>query len=443
MNAFYKLKANIHKLLTKTQRRKQMAACGFFISTAFLVSFSIFATAPEAIPQASSEKAWPVSTLKVKPGQLAPIFSAYGKVETNGTANLRTDIVAEIISVNVKEGQWVVKGDVLVELRKDELALKVEDQEADLRQEQAILDSIETKHRLLQRSTKSFKTVYLLSQKKLKRYEDLFRNKMISQSVHDEVVQQANQQSIAYQIHMRQLADYPNQIAQQKAQIERVSSQLKQALINYAKTEITAPFSGPVLEVSASVGAYSSFSIPLVKMADASASEIRAPVSNEYIDRFRQYLQQNRQVLATTMINNVQFELRLNRLSRNVKAGNSGLDAFFEIKNSDVRNLPEIGRVVHIKVILPMESNVIALPVQSIYENDRIYRVEENRLNAVNVDRIGDYETPDGQYRVLVRSNTLHAGEQIITTQLPRAISGLLVDPVETADSVNLQVSET
>jgi len=443
MNAFYKLKANIHKLLTKTQRRKQMAACGFFISTAFLVSFSIFATAPEAIPQASSEKAWPVSTLKVKPGQLAPIFSAYGKVETNGTANLRTDIVAEIISVNVKEGQWVVKGDVLVELRKDELALKVEDQEADLRQEQAILDSIETKHRLLQRSTKSFKTVYLLSQKKLKRYEDLFRNKMISQSVHDEVVQQANQQSIAYQIHMRQLADYPNQIAQQKAQIERVSSQLKQALINYAKTEITAPFSGPVLEVSASVGAYSSFSIPLVKMADASASEIRAPVSNEYIDRFRQYLQQNRQVLATTMINNVQFELRLNRLSRNVKAGNSGLDAFFEIKNSDVRNLPEIGRVVHIKVILPMESNVIALPVQSIYENDRIYRVEENRLNAVNVERIGDYETPDGQYRVLVRSNTLHAGEQIITTQLPRAISGLLVDPVETADSANLQVSET
>jgi multidrug efflux pump subunit AcrA (membrane-fusion protein) len=437
MKAYYNLKNRTRILITKTPRRKRVAACISILLSAALISFSIFATAPEAVTQVSREKAWPVSILSIKPSDLAPLISTYGKIEANNIAMLRTDVVAEIVAVKVKEGQWVDKGDVLVELRKDELALKLADQKADLLQKQAIMTSIKTENRLLRKTTDNFKSVYQLSQKKLKRYEDLFEKKMISQSVYDEVVQQANQQSIAYQMHMRQLADFPNQLAQQKALIARVSSQVKRAELNYDKAEITAPFSGPVLEVSAAVGGYTSFSVPLVKLADAEAFEIRAPIPGTYIERFREYLSQNKNVNATTAINHQQYTLRLTRLSRNVKAGSSGLDAFFRIEGTKTENLPEIGRVVDLKVVLPLEPEAIALPVQSIYENDRIYRVEDNRLQAVNIERIGDYETPDGQYRVLVRSESLHSGEQIITTQLPRAISGLLVEPIGTGDSGN------
>jgi hypothetical protein len=106
------------------------------------------------------------------------------------------------------------------------------------------------------------------------------------------------------------------------------------------------------------------------------------------------------------------------------------LDAFFRLDALYEGRLPEIGRVVDLTVTMPVEVDVVALPMQSIYENDRIYRVNDKRLEAITVQRVGDYLTESGQYRILVRSPSLQAGESIITTQLPRAISGLLVDPV-------------
>jgi hypothetical protein len=87
---------------------------------------------------------------------------------------------------------------------------------------------------------------------------------------------------------------------------------------------------------------------------------------------------------------------------------------------------------------------VVALPVQSIYENDRIYAIrdvatndssqldgagQEYRLEAITIERVGEAQAEDGQHRILVRSPEISAGQKIITTQLPRAISGLLVKP--------------
>ncbi len=63
------------------------------------------------------------------------------------------------------------------------------------------------------------------------------------------------------------------------------------------------------------------------------------------------------------------------------------------------------------------------MPVQSIYENDRVYEVVDDRLQALTVERVGDHATDAGEYRILVRGDGLHAG-RIITTQLPKAISG-------------------
>ena len=69
--------------------------------------------------------------------------------------------------------------------------------------------------------------------------------------------------------------------------------------------------------------------------------------------------------------------------------------------------------------------------MQSIYENNRVYRVEKDRLKAVQVEQIGDYVNEEGDYQILVRSTDISAGDKLITTQLPRAITGLLVDAID------------
>ena len=53
----------------------------------------------------------------------------------------------------------------------------------------------------------------------------------------------------------------------------------------------------------------------------------------------------------------------------------------------------------------------------------------EYRLQAITIERVGEAQAEDGQHRILVRSPEISAGQKIITTQLPRAISGLLVEP--------------
>ena len=72
----------------------------------------------------------------------------------------------------------------------------------------------------------------------------------------------------------------------------------------------------------------------------------------------------------------------------------------------------------------------MALPAQAIYENDRVYLVTNNRLQATTIERIGEFKAPSGADQVLVRGAKLATGADVMTTALPKAISGLLVDPI-------------
>ena len=119
----------------------------------------------------------------------------------------------------------------------------------------------------------------------------------------------------------------------------------------------------------------------------------------------------------------------LARLASNVREGHSGIDSFFRVATPATTALT-IGRVLKLSIELPAEADVVALPVQSIYENDRVYQVVDDRLQALTIERVGDHSTDAGEYRILVRGEGLHAGTRIITTQLPKAISGLRVQPI-------------
>lgn len=420
----------VQSRLERFPRLRKMSAGLGFLALATLISFSLFATAPKPVTPVNVEKAWPVSVQTIAPENLAPVFSSYGKVESNTISEISVPVAAEVASVRVREGDWAAAGDVLMTLRADELQAIVKAREADLRQQSALLDSIQTEYRMMKETDQHYESVYRLAQKKLQRQEELLEKRMISQALLDEAIQEASGRTIEYQGHVRALADFPSRIAQQEAQVAQAEAQLQLANINLGHAEIRAPFSGPVLEMFTAVGDRTAPGTALLSIADASEFIVRAPVPNIYIDRFRTALEEGQSVNAAVSLNGVEFSLPLDRLSNNVRDGQSGLDAFFRFDALLPQRLPEIGRVVDLNVTMPVEANVVALPVQSIYENNRIYQVKNNRLEAIEVQRVGDYLGASGQFQVLVRSRALQAGQDIITTQLPRAISGLLVEAV-------------
>ena len=92
-----------------TQRGRQFALCGTIIGAALLTSASIFATGPSATPNAHVEKAWPVSVAIAQPDAIRPNFAAFGRLEANRTAHLRSDLVARIDQVHVQGLDRIVR----------------------------------------------------------------------------------------------------------------------------------------------------------------------------------------------------------------------------------------------------------------------------------------------------------------------------------------------
>ena len=413
--------------------RRFLAGVGFIVA-ALLASVSIFATGPTAVPEERREKAWPVSVLEVEPAPIRPTFTAYGRVESSNVTHLRTDLNAEVEAVHVREGDWVEAGAPLIRLNDRELQLDLLERQAELAELSAALESTRIEQEMFTESTEHYRSMRQVAQKKLERHQDLMAKRLISQSLLDEVTAQANQANIQYQTHMRTLADFPNRLAAQQAAVDRARAQVSQVELDIEKTTVRAPYGGPILGVFVAPGDRSNIGATLADIADASAFEVRVQIPERFGPRLHDNLRNSRIVTAVTASGSV---LTLSRLSGHVKPGQSGLDAFFELQALEGAPNTALGRLLELAVTLPEEQAVVALPVQSLYENDRIYAVREQlidavpefRLEAITVERVGELQGRDGKYRILVRSPSLSAGQRIITTQLPRAISGLLVEP--------------
>jgi hypothetical protein len=128
---------------------------------------------------------------------------------------------------------------------------------------------------------------------------------------------------------------------------------------------------------------------------------------------------------ASVSLNGKDYKLTLDRLSAEASASQGGIDAFFTLNGN--QNI-EVGRNLQLKVKLPTEANVVAIPALALYGQNRIYRIVEGRLESLAVQRVGEWTNADGTSLTLVRSSKLQNGDDILVTQLPNAVTGLLVE---------------
>ena len=115
-----------------------------------------------------------------------------------------------------------------------------------------------------------------------------------------------------------------------------------------------------------------------------------------------------------------------------IERGQGGVDAFFNIIGE--KHLIELGRTVSVFVDLPEEANVFALPATAVYGANNVYRIQDNRLSMVQVERVGDYRNGQWGSWILFRSKNLSDGDMILANQLPNAVEGLKVDILTQTD---------
>lgn len=413
---------SIKEMLVRS-RLAGVGVLGVFVALAALV----VATGPESEPLVRSEKAWPVSVKIAEPGEVAPTLIAFGRVESRQLANLKTSITALVDEMLVAEGDWVDKGEVLIVLRDEELVLVHKMAQAEHASRVAGWQTARTELELAQSITPHHRELKQIADAKLKRHLDLYNSSMVSNAVVDEARREASERAITLARHLADLKVLPRKIEQRDAAVTEAAALVAQAQIDLDQTRLRAPFSGRVIQTLVAPGDRSIPGTPLIQVANYDQLEIRTAIPADLGRKIRMQLESGARVAAIGTLDDQQVELVLDRLSGDVKPGQSGIDAFFVTAAGEQL---DIGRVVNLAITLPAEQNVVVLPIQSLYERGRIYRVDGNRLEGLDVEQVGDYVDESGIYRVLVRSVQISAGDRVITTQLPRAITGLLVEPI-------------
>jgi HlyD family secretion protein len=172
------------------------------------------------------EKAPEVQTTLVKRAQIVQKVSASGKIQPKTQVNISADVSAKITRLDVKEGDWVEKGDFLLELDRERYLASVESEEANVRSAQANAN-------LVKENVDQTERVY-------KRARELLERKLESQAAFDSA-------QAAYQVEVARFQSA-------KDQVEQARGRLKQARDDLSKTTIYAPMSGTISDLNKEQG---------------------------------------------------------------------------------------------------------------------------------------------------------------------------------------------
>lgn len=411
---------------------------------------------PKAPAKPVTEQVWGVSSQLVELQDIAPEITLYGSIEAGETAQLSSTVSAFVTQVNISRGDSIKKGQKLVVLDDSELRLTLAQRKASVRDvearikseinsdktnqqafiiEQQLLAINQTNFQALIKSEiNSDKTnqqallieqqLQAVNQKNFERQQQLVAQKLAPTSRLEDATRALQQQQLSLLNRKNTNSDHPNRIAQLESQLTQSKIQLQFALLDVERTQIVAPFDGRVLSVDTALGNRVRNGDRVVKLYNIQSLELRSQIPARYLPMM-QTADSGRGLEASTFHQGRTYRLTLDRLSAEASSSQGGIDAFFSLGGS--QNI-EVGRNLQVKVKLPIQKNVAALPELAIYGQNRIYRIVDQRLEVLSIIRVGDWTSPAGDRLTLVRSNELRSGDKVLITQLPNAVTGLLVE---------------
>ena len=268
-----------------------------------------------------------------------------------------------------------------------------------------------------------------LSRRAVERAQDLAATNVGSQSQLDQAKQDEALQQLSLDARRLAIVEFDYHLAQYQAKLVRAQALRDQAKLDLSRAEVKAPFAGRIAEVLVAPGDRARVGDELVRIYDTSAMEIRAQVPIRHLPDIRQSLAQGTKLLATTQVDRLPLDAVLDRLGGEIAPGSGGVDGLFRVVDNG--EWLQLGRTVELIMRLPEQADVVVLPPEAIYGTDRIFKLENQRMSGVRVERVGEIRDETGRNRILVTSPELKTGDRVVVTQLPNAIDGLRVRVAE------------
>jgi len=395
-----------------------------------IIAISLFIALKQSKPEKAvmhkTEKVWRVNTVSVVFEDLSPELTLYGRVETPRQASLNAALEADVLEVNILEGTEVDAEQVLVVLDGTDVQLLIEQRQADLDEINVSITSELARYQRDKALLENETELLSLADKAVARAKALEQNRLVSKTVMDDASTIQQRQMVTLKRLQHDIAEHPARLAGLRAKQRRASALLEQAQVDLERSVIKSPFAGRIAKLDVGVGDRVQSGTQIVSIYDLENLEVRAQLPGRYIKQIQTSLKLGEHLTAQSNHDGKPLDFSLSRLSGEVRPDTGGVDGLFRLI-TDGQTLA-LGEFVELSLKLGQQSSVIAIPYSALYGLDKVYRLNNDHLQAIQVERVGEYVTDNGKISLLVRSNELQQGDQIISTQVPNAMTGLRVE---------------
>ena len=371
------------------------------------------------------EKTWSVQTRILQSGRYSPEIEIQGKVEAPERYRAAAPGTGWVESVEVREGDRVVSGALLIKLDPRDFTTALTQAEADLADIQAQLIEGDIRHEQNQAALVQEKNILVLSRKSVARNSKLKKQSLSSDSALEDVQQKLMRQQLLVNQRELEVKSYASKKQQLEARQKRAQAILEQAQRALQRSQAIAPYDGIVSAVNVAAGGRVNAGTEMVTMYAPGALEIRALIPARYQSELANALDEGLSLQATAASGSSEY--RLIRLAGEARPG--GVDGFLQASDSGSSRISP-GSIVTLMLKRPAQDDLYQVPPSAIYDNSRVYLLLDGRLSAANIDIVGQANDADGAIR-LVRSKDIKSGAQLVLTRLPNASTGLKVKAIE------------
>ncbi len=399
------------------------------IALTVLIIFVLMVSRSTPPKKPQVEKAWAVSTEVASRDLINPQLELLGSVESTYTSQLSAAITADVKHVPIREGAYVTKGQLLVELDDIEAQLDLQQKKANIEELAASITSENNRYKSDLAALKNEQALLEIAERSVGRQQKLEKSRLTSQEQIDTALNKRELQSLSVNNRQLSIADHTSRLQQLNAKLLRAQTEVSNAELNLSRTHVVAPYDGQIIQVNVSPGDRVRLGEHIVELYDSEQIEVRAQIPNRSVSLIRKALlntkPDNKETLkASVTIYGQNIPFTLDRLSGKANSGAGGVDGLFKSLSENSPLIP--GNSVKLIVDLPIIENTITTPLSALYGTNRIYTIKDERLVSMLVSVEGSYITKAGKQRLILKTN-IAAGKSIVTTQLPNAINGLKV----------------